>query len=474
MISALGSHRFNPQTGLWELVSLENVAGVEMSLPAVAEVGAGRVAPGVGADGPVFALPDSGLLPPWGDVVIVPVEPVVPVSPPQVIPGPDGLIIVGGLVRTVLEGGEGNDLIVAGAQRDVATYPDDPSSVIFGHTDNTGPLRLFMGVSGDEGDTLRGGFGEDTLIGNELDNLLVGGGGRDVMIGGHGFDTYWVDNAEDIVIEQGNELGSDGLDLVVSTVNYELPDNVEYLILAPGAGDLVGVGNSGNNYLWGNEGRNLLIGGGGDDELEGMGGSDTLVGGEGDDFYLVDDAGDLVVELDNEGNDAILTSINYTLPGGIEDLHLFEWAGDVNLSGNDGNNRLTGSGGKNCLDGGAGNDWLKGAGGGDSLFGGEGQDTFDFGSPRTYGVMGETLVLDFQNGIDKIVGGWHYVTNSWLGEYIFEMPLLRQDESDTIVTLYFLDYPGAYQTNVISYEIRLAGVDVSLIDESDFVLWFPG
>ena len=52
MISALGSHRFNPQTGLWELVSLENVAGVEMSLPAVAEVrgvgAAGQVASQVG------------------------------------------------------------------------------------------------------------------------------------------------------------------------------------------------------------------------------------------------------------------------------------------------------------------------------------------------------------------------------------------------------------------------------------------
>jgi Ca2+-binding RTX toxin-like protein len=468
MISALGSHRFNPQTGLWELVTLENVSGVEVSPPAVAELG------GLGADGPGAALAEPVTPLPSDDGVIVPVEPVVPVSPPIVIERPDGLIIVGGLVRTVLEGSDGNDLIVAGAQRDIYTDPTDFFVTTFETADNTGPLRLFMGVSGDEGDTLRGGFGEDTLIGNELDNLLVGGGGRDVMIGGRGSDTYWVDNAEDVVIEQGNELGSDGLDLVFSTIDYELPENVEYLILAPGAGDLVGVGNSGNNHLWGNEGRNLLIGGGGDDVLEGMSGGDTLVGGEGDDFYLVDDACDLVAELDNEGHDAILTSISYTLPGGIEDLHLVEWAGDMNLSGNDGNNRITGSIGKNWLDGGAGDDWLKGAGGGDTLIGGGGQDTFDFGSPRTYGVKGETVVLDFQDGVDKIVGGWHHTSNSPLGEYIFEMPSLRQDGSDTIVTLYFLDHPGAYQPNVISYDIRLVGVDVSLIDKSDFVLWFPG
>ena len=468
MISALGSHRFNPQSGLWELVSLENATGFDVSLPMVAEVAADGV-----AVGPVTALPEPVVAPPSDGHITVPAEPpAVPVSPPLVIERPDGLIIVGGLVRTVLEGGEGNDLIVAGAQRDVATYPDDISGFNFGASDHTGPLGLFMGTSGDEGDTLSGGLGEDTLIGNELDNFLVGGDGPDVMIGGRGSDTYWVDNPADIVIEQGNELGSDGLDLVVSTVNYELPEYVEYLILASGAGDLVGVGNSGNNYLWGNEGRNLLIGGGGDDVLEGMGGSDTLAGGEGDDFYLVDDAGELVVELEDQGHDAILTSMSYTLPGGIEDLHLFEWAGDVNLTGNDGNNRLTGSVGKNWLDGGAGNDWLKGAGGGDTLFGGEGQDTFDFGSPKTYGVMGETVVLDFQDGVDKIVGGWHHVINSWPAEYRFELPLLRQDGSDTIVTLYDVDYPGSYQPIFTNYEIRLVGVDISQIDADDFVRWF--
>ena len=96
MISALGSHRFNPQTGLWELVTLENAAGVEMSLPAVAEVG------GVGADGPGAALAEPVTPPPSDDgviiipddfVIIIPVEPCDPsvgFPPPLCKSRPDG------------------------------------------------------------------------------------------------------------------------------------------------------------------------------------------------------------------------------------------------------------------------------------------------------------------------------------------------------------------------------------------------
>jgi hypothetical protein len=176
MISALGSHRFNPQTGLWELVSLENVAGVEMSPPAVAEVR------GVGADGPVTTLPESVTPPPLDDVgVALPHEPEglyvfvcddwgwFPPIPPTIIEMADGLIIIGGPIRSVLEGGDGNDLIIAGA------LADPPSDDFFFQC---GSPYFFSG------DRLSGGLGQDTLIGNDLSNELNGGAGADVMIGG--------------------------------------------------------------------------------------------------------------------------------------------------------------------------------------------------------------------------------------------------------------------------------------------------
>ena len=288
MISALGSHRFNPQTGLWELVSLDNAAEVEMSLLAVAEVG------GVGADGPATALPEPVTLPPSDDGVIAPVEPVVPVSPPLVIERPDGLTIIGGPIHSLLEGANGNDLVIAGAS---AANPEnwvvrgqvwlDPKGSWFFGSPSTqqgmhGSLDADRhNANGSLGDTRNGGLGQDTLIGNDLSNDLNGGAGADVMIGGGGEDIYWVDNAGDLVIEYDHG----GRDVVYSSVSYTVSAHVEKLVLALGAGDINGTGNELNNNLIGNEDRNVLSGGAGDDWLNGASGGDTLIGGEGRDVF---------------------------------------------------------------------------------------------------------------------------------------------------------------------------------------------
>ena len=297
MISALGSHRFNPQTGLWELVTLENAAGVEMTLPAVVAVG------GVGADGPATALPepvtplpsDDGVIAPAlvSDVLVAPETIIVcnppvgpelvtqeepddvligpwgwyPPIPPTVIERPDGLIIIGGPIRSELEGGEGNDLIIAGASAD--------------HPGNCYPIGWYAPSYYFRGDSLLGGLGQDTLIGNGLSNDLNGGAGADVMIGGGGEDIYWVDNAGDMVIETAQG----GADVVISSVSYTLSENVESLTLSNGAGDINAIGNELDNSLFGNDGSNLLSGDAGDDRLYAMGGGDTLVGGAGADVF---------------------------------------------------------------------------------------------------------------------------------------------------------------------------------------------
>ena len=88
------------------------------------------------------------------------------------------------------------------------------------------------------------------------------------MIGGRGDDEYHVDTVEhwdpathtyyfgsDQVIENADE----GSDLVISTVTYTLPDNVERLTL-DGFGSLEGTGNSRDNELIGNSATNRLCG----------------------------------------------------------------------------------------------------------------------------------------------------------------------------------------------------------------------
>ncbi|MBJ7898842.1 MAG: hypothetical protein GC158_02725 [Cyanobacteria bacterium RI_101] len=65
--------------------------------------------------------------------------------------------------------------------------------------------------------------------------------------------------------------------------------------------------------------------------------------------------------------------VTSTLPAGVENLKL-SGTGDINGSGNAGDNVLTGNNGKNLLSGKAGNDTLRGGLGKDSLNGGAGND----------------------------------------------------------------------------------------------------
>ena len=71
--------------------------------------------------------------------------------------------------------------------------------------------------------------------------------------------------------------------------------------------------------------------------MAGEGGIDTTYGGPGDDRHVVDNALDVVVELAGEGNDTVITSVNYVLPAGVavEVLDMFIVAGAINLTGNE-------------------------------------------------------------------------------------------------------------------------------------------
>ena len=77
--------------------------------------------------------------------------------------------------------------------------------------------------------------------------------------------------------------GAGGYDVIYSSVDYALPDEVEKLILTGNAIRATGNSGSGNNLI-GNDLNNIL---------DGLSGEDRMEGGLGDDIYVVDDAGDL-------------------------------------------------------------------------------------------------------------------------------------------------------------------------------------
>lgn len=135
-------------------------------------------------------------------------------------------------------------------------------------------------INGDAGnDVLRGMTGWDTLIGGEGADRVNGGIGADDMRGGAGNDTYRVDNSGDSV----QEAASAGIDRVISTISFVLPENVEHLTLLQTA-PLSGTGNGLNNAIVGNGGANVIDGLGGDDWIDGRVGNDTLNGGPGNDL----------------------------------------------------------------------------------------------------------------------------------------------------------------------------------------------
>jgi Ca2+-binding RTX toxin-like protein len=172
--------------------------------------------------------------------------------------------------------------------------------------------------------------------------------------------------------------------------------NIENLDLT-GTGNINGTGNAGNNRITGNSGNNILNGGLG---------NDTLIGGLGNDIYVVDTTTDTITELATQGTDTIQSSVTYSIATStnIENLDL-TGTGNINGTGNAGNNRITGNSGNNILNGDLGNDTLAGNTGNDTLTGGAGIDQIEYRSTRAFVAsdFGVDTISDFVLNQDKIV-----------------------------------------------------------------------
>jgi Ca2+-binding RTX toxin-like protein len=96
-----------------------------------------------------------------------------------------------------------------------------------------------------------------------------------------------------------------------------------------------------------------FMGTAGNDTISGTTGADVMEGLAGDDIYYVNDAGDIVVEQLNGGNDTVNVSANYTVADNVEFVHITK-AG-IAVNGNTANNTFyIDAVGGNVLDGGGG------------------------------------------------------------------------------------------------------------------------
>lgn len=304
------------------------------------------------------------------------------------------------------DGGNIENLVLLGTNS-TAGYGNWLNNVITG---NAGDNLLF----GDDGnDTMYGGDGNDTF-----DDDWDRSNGNDTMYGGTGDDSYYLDSPLDKVAE----LADQGEDTIYSRFNYTLGANFENLVLEYGGignGNLLdnemSMGIWGSGSLYGFAGNDTLIGGSYDDFLDGGVGVDHMEGGDGNDTYLVDNTNDTIVEIADQGwEDAVKSTVSYTLSDHIETLTLMGIAA-IDGTGNGSDNHLVGNSGNNILSGMAGNDGLEGMAGNDTIEGGDGDDHIEgglgndqllggTGFDRIYGDAGDDII-DGGDGESRLIGG---------------------------------------------------------------------
>jgi Ca2+-binding RTX toxin-like protein len=338
-----------------------------------------------------------------------------------------------------LTGGTGNDVYFVDSVSDVITEAAGDAAdevrttltnFILGATAGSANVEHLrnVGVGGFAG---TGNSGANSIFGGAGSDTLDGGAGNDTLTGGDGGDYYYVDRADDVIVEGAG--GATGYDIVIAGVNYTLSDNVEQLVIQGAATQ--GTGGSTANYLYGgNSGLSLrLDGGGGDDVLyAGLAGGNTLIGGSGvdtlliyggnnqangglgSDIYYTYAATDTLSEVGGDGIDTVFANWSITLGAGFEQLVLFGAAttavgsadaniiygngtsGAVTIFGLAGADVIFGGAANDALNGGTENDYLFGLGGINTLIGGGGNDIF------YCETFGNTIVENAGEGFDTM------------------------------------------------------------------------
>ncbi|MDH2915842.1 MAG: calcium-binding protein, partial [Gallionella sp.] len=154
--------------------------------------------------------------------------------------------LIGGADADVLSGGTGDDRLYADTQIEVA------AAINNGNT---------HAGTGQQGDWLAGGAGDDILVGSDANDVLAGGGGTDLLIAGAGDDdimgdTDWVATSLNWTVTNQAD-GTRKFSPVSGTLNP-----------ADSGNDVIYAGD-GADHVWGEFGNDVLFGEGGADQLQG-------------------------------------------------------------------------------------------------------------------------------------------------------------------------------------------------------------
>jgi Ca2+-binding RTX toxin-like protein len=311
--------------------------------------------------------------------------------------------LVGNAGNDILNGGFGADIMDGGAGNDTYYVDNAGDTVVESSTNGTdtvyasasysasGQFVENIYITGTDNIGVTGNSLNNILLGNSGNNTLNGGSGADTMNGGAGNDTYIVDNSGDIVIE-----GATGsTDAIYASSSFSINGTYIENLFLTGTSNLNASGNGYNNLLVGNDGNNTL---------NGSIGADIMNGGAGNDTYIVDNAGDIVIEGATGGSDTIYASSSYSINSTyIENLFL-TGNGNVNASGNSYDNLLVGNDGNNTLNGSTG---------ADTMNGGNGNDTYIVDN------VNDTVIEGASGGTDTIYASISYSLGGRYVESLF-------------------------------------------------------
>ena len=324
--------------------------------------------------------------------------------------GGDDVLFASQLFASVVEGGEGNDVLGT-----------------FNHTlGSDGAKGLFNSAIRA---VLNGGNGNDVFVAGDFQEQFNGGEGIDLL-------TYEVSTAGvnvDLIsktLSGGNATGDTLVGGIINVTGSAFNDSItgdglQNELVGWDGGDVIR-GMGGSDQLFGNDGDDQIYGGSGNDMLHGGNGADLLDGGEGTDtaswnLYqlhpkgginrLTNDSSGVVADLQTgkAGQDTLVSIEN--LIGGVGNDQLFGDDGDNFLGGNAGNDLLDGRGGNDVLLGSRGDDTLRGGDGDDFLSGGAGINVLD-GGDGTDSI--DYSSLDY--GVTVVMAGVGTRTNASSGE----------------------------------------------------------
>jgi VCBS repeat-containing protein len=318
-------------------------------------------------------------------------------------------VLIGNAAANVLDGGAGADRLVGGRGND--TYVVDTTDDVVIEAEGEGYDSVVSSVSWTLGSTLEsltlsgsaeidgsGNQKSNTLRGNIADNVLHGLGGNDIADGGAGNDALYGGDGDDVLLGGADAAVEDEaptFDIRKAIEMLGAPEGYEESWTYVGHGEFIDADGQSHWYLtyedyadYGLEFQQPNQPKPNDDFLDGGAGADYMAGSSGNDVYVVDQAGDRVIEAEEEGWDAVQVSgmNEYALSEHVEELQMGE--GVAVGVGNNLDNRLIGNDRANTLDGGAG---------ADSMFGGMGDDSYLFDS------VDDSAIEGADEGVDAIV-----------------------------------------------------------------------